>query len=206
MKNLLQKLKAIEQKYKLTALREVGIFMLITIIVHFLYRLWANHYDHRLFGIQIITPAVFDFFSDILFYPSKWINDHIFGLSFTVENRDMYFNSGNVQDNYKALGWIGVHPSCSGLKQFLQFIILMMLYPGSWKKKLWFIPLGVFLIYITNIVRIVGLSLIIVEWSNQDYYKFSHDYIFRPFFYVVIFGLWVYWVEKIKKKAPLKEL
>lgn len=206
MNKILQKIKAIEEKYKLTALREVGIFMLITIVVHFLYRLWANQYDHRLFGVRIITPAIFDFFSDILFYPSKWINEHIFGLSFTIENRDMFFNSGMAADNYKALGWIGVHPGCSGLKQFLQFTILIMLYPGPWKKKLWFIPLGLFLIYITNVIRIVGLSLIIVEWSNQEYYDFSHDYIFRPFFYVVIFGLWVYWVEKIKKKALPREL
>ena len=199
MKKIIARLLEFETKYKLNALREVAIFMLITIVVHFLYRLWANHYDHRIFGFQVITPGIFDFFSDLLFYPSQWVNKNILGLHFVTEHRDMFFYSGLPAETHKPLGWIGVYPGCSGLKQFLQFSILMMIYPGPWKKKLWFIPLGLFFIYLTNILRIVGLSFIIAEWSNQNYYDLSHDYIFRPFFYVVIFGLWVYWVEKIKK-------
>ena len=29
-----------------------------------------------------------------------------------------------------------------------------------------------------------------------DHWHFTHDWILRPFFYVVIFLLWVWWVEK----------
>jgi hypothetical protein len=32
-----------------------------------------------------------------------------------------------------------------------------------------------------------------------QHWDFSHDYLFRPFFYLVIFLLWVWWVEKIRE-------
>ncbi len=204
MKEYITKILAFEKKYKLTPVREMLVFMTITLAVHYLYRFWSIHYGFRLFGIQIITPAVFDFFSDILFYPSQWVNKNIIGLQFITQGRDMFFYSDLSVETNKCIGWIGVNAGCSGLKQLIQFSILIMLYPGPWKHKLWFIPMGLLAIYLTNIIRIVGLSVIVTTWSNQDYFRFSHDWIFRPLFYVVIFGLWVFWVDKIQKKDDIK--
>jgi len=81
----------------------------------------------------------------------------------------------------------------------------MLLYPGPWKHKLWFIPVGVFIVHLTNLFRIIGLSVVLINYS--DYWKFSHDNLFRPFFYVVIFIMWVIWVEYFykKKKHPSKK-
>ncbi len=202
MKEIIKNLKVFEEKNNLKPLREVAIFMLITIVVHYLYRFWAYKHDHRIFGVQIITPDVFDFFSDILYYNSRWVNEHLLNLKFIAQGREMYFTNPNFPaEPNQFLGWIGVNAGCSGLKQFLQFAILMILYPGTWKHKLWFIPSGILIIHITNIFRITGLSVILVKWSNQQYFTFSHDWLFRPFFYVVIFSMWVFWVEVIKKRT-----
>jgi len=80
----------------------------------------------------------------------------------------------------------------------IQFALLMAIFPGPWRHKLWYIPLGIFIVHLTNLFRIIGLAVVLV--TVPDYWDFSHDNIFRPLFYVVIFGLWVYWVEKLKKK------
>jgi exosortase/archaeosortase family protein len=74
----------------------------------------------------------------------------------------------------------------------------MVLFPGPWKKKLWYIPIGLIVIHLTNIFRIIALSVIVMEWPQ--YWTFSHDWILRPFFYVVIFIMWVIWVEKFRTK------
>lgn len=65
-------------------------------------------------------------------------------------------------------------------------------------KKLWFIPLGVIIVHLTNVIRVVGLAMVMNYWPQH--WDFSHDYVFRPLFYVVIFVLWVIWVERLKDK------
>ena len=50
--------------------------------------------------------------------------------------------------------------------------------------------------HLTNLFRMVGLAVVMNNWP--EYWDFSHDNLFRPFFYLVIFLLWVWWVEKIR--------
>ena len=200
MKEFITKLKELEIKYKLTPFREVGLFMIILLVVHFLYRLLARN-NFQVLGLQIIPPELFDFAANILFKNSLWINKHILGLHFTTNGNNFYFlNSKYPIESNAYIGWLGVGQSCSSLKQSIQFISLMLLYPGPWKHKLWFIPSGIIIIHIVNIFRIVSLSVLLVTINSQQIFTFSHDWILRPFFYVVIFFMWVYWVEKIVKK------
>src|SRR6266568_2870732 len=44
--------------------------------------------------------------------------------------------------------WIG--DPCNGITIFALFTFFIIAYPGSWKKKLWFIPLGITLIHTLN--------------------------------------------------------
>lgn len=76
----------------------------------------------------------------------------------------------------------------------------MTFFPGPWKHKLWFIPLGLIIIHLVNVFRISGLAYYLKYTPPQEYWEFSHDYIYRPFFYVVMFALWIWWVEKILPK------
>ncbi len=199
MNKIISKLKELEAKYKLNPFREVGLFMLILIVVHFLYR-WLAKNQFQVLGIQIISPDLFNYVAHILFKHSLWINKHILGLHFTTNGDYFYFLNPNFPIERNAYnGWIGVGASCSSVKQTIEFVALMLLYPGPWKHKLWFIPSGILIIHIVNIFRIVSLSVILVNFKSQNVFTFSHDWILRPFFYVVIFGMWVFWVEKIMK-------
>ncbi|MCF8364249.1 MAG: exosortase/archaeosortase family protein [Bacteroidales bacterium] len=181
-------------KYKLDALLDVFLFIIITLIIHYGYRYWANPLNYIPLTDFIMGGQ--KWLSGLLYSQSVWIVDHLFGISFTgvEQNKTLYFPNN---------GFIAVNMSCSGFKQILQFVLLMAVYPGPWKQKLWFIPMGIIIVHLTNIFRITGLSVVIVNWPQ--YWDFSHDNLFRPFFYVVIFSLWVLWVEKIMNSGKQKK-
>lgn len=185
--NYYSQFKAFVKEKKLQPLVDVAIFITLTLVIHYSYRYWANELHYA--PVTNAIEAMHDYLSQRVFIESSWFVQNILGMEITTLNRTMYW--GNE-------GYIAINHGCSGLKQMLQFALLMMIFPGPWKHKLWYIPLGIFIVHLTNLFRIIGLAVVLV--TVPDYWDFSHDYIFRPFFYVVIFSLWVYWVEKIKNK------
>jgi len=184
----MQKVDAFLVKYRLKALKEVFLFAVITIAIHLLFRFAAKH-NFTFFDVEILPRAWFDFASRNVFEVSGWIMRHIIGMDFTTIHQTYYF-----QDT----GYVAINSGCSGLKQYIQVALLFIIYPGPWKHKLWYIPLGVFVIYWVNILRVVVVSMV-MSWE-PSYFDFVHDSIVRPFFYVVIFVLWVIWVEKFERK------
>jgi len=178
--------KFLIKRYRLDALTDVALFVLITIVIHFAWRFWANQL-HYMPLTEFMSEGQ-KWLANVVFNQSTWFSQHILGLQMTVieETKTMYFTNK---------GYMAINQSCSGLKQIMQFVLLLMLIRGPWKRKTWFIPLGIFFVHLTNLVRIIGLSVVLT--ISPGYWKFSHDYIFRPLFYVVIFLMWVCWVERI---------
>lgn len=88
--------------------------------------------------------------------------------------------------------WVG--DACNGLSLFALFSIFIISFPGDPKKKLWFIPAGIALIHLLNILRVIALALI----SFYDYrlLSFNHTYTFTIIVYLFIFALWYRWVTK----------
>ncbi|MEI8203131.1 MAG: exosortase/archaeosortase family protein [Bacteroidota bacterium] len=193
----------LEDKLKIKPLRDVILFVVITLTIHFLYRLWAYQFHYYVFGWQILPPQAHMFFVDLLFNTSKWVMEHILCIPFDVNGYEFMIRN----PDYPAHGqeWVfrlQVLYGCSGLKQFIQFALLMLVFPGPLKHKLWYIPMGVLLVFLTNVFRIVSLAEI-VRFSPSSF-QWAHDYVFRPFFYVVIFSLWVIWVEYFKNKKKFR--
>lgn len=178
------------KRHKLTALREVLIFCLITIIVHYSYRYWANVLDYS--PIKGIVISISDFLAQQVISTSTWFLTNVLGIDVQIINERLYFANS---------GWVGVSMGCSAFKQLLQFLILILVYPGPWKAKLWFIPVGFIAIQTVNNIRIITLSLITNYNGSQGFWDFTHDYVLRPLFYVVIFTMWVIWVEIISKRT-----
>lgn len=190
MKKLYGEISKSIKKYKLYVLRDVIIFVIITISIHFGYRYWAN--QTRYWPISEQMNRAHESASRIVFNQSVHIIDHWMGIPITTdtENKVIYFEN---------TGFIGINHSCSGLKPILQFVLLMLIFPGPWKHKAWFIPMGVVIVHLTNLFRICGLAVVTIK--IPEYWDFAHDNLFRPFFYVVIFLLWVWWVERLGRRA-----
>ncbi|MDB5268243.1 MAG: hypothetical protein JWP58_1283 [Hymenobacter sp.] len=96
---------------------------------------------------------------------------------------------------------MGGHPSvivgipCNGLVLYALFGGFVLAFPGPWRRKLWFIPAGMVLIWILNVVRVSALAI------NQHYahqsVDFNHHYTFTFVVYGCIFGLWMLWAKRL---------
>ncbi|MBN2806497.1 MAG: exosortase/archaeosortase family protein [Prolixibacteraceae bacterium] len=85
---------------------------------------------------------------------------------------------------------------CLGVNLFFVFLIFLLAYPGSLRTKAWFIPLGFFIIFLLNSMRMAALT-IVVECCYQQL-DFLHHFVFQGFIYLAIFGLW-FWFSNLKK-------
>ncbi len=83
---------------------------------------------------------------------------------------------------------------CAGVKQMFIFTVIILFSFGSWKHKLWFIPVGVLICHGINILRILLLALIVYRYPAQM--DLFHSYIFKYAFYGIIFLMWLVWNEK----------
>jgi len=186
-------------KYHLDALRDVAIFMVILLFFHFMWRSFVRD----ILSVEFIRDSA-NWLAIQVYLETKWILE-LFNVNITAF--DELNIGGSLKRNvfYYAEnnGYVSVNSSCSGLKQFYQWFFLMVLFPGPWKHKTWFIPHGLVIIHLVNVFRIT--SMVFVTIYVSQYWDFIHDWVLRPFFYVVMFFLWVWWNEKFyihnKKKV-----
>lgn len=174
---------------------DVGLFFVLIFSFHFLYLFW-----NEVVGFWPVRGAVdrlFVWASALLFDQSTWTLEHIFNIDILTKDQTIVFMN---HENW--LSHVTVAPECTSLKQWLHWLFLMLIFPGPWKHKAWYIPLGLVVIEFINVVRVVGISLFLIRFPHG--FEFAHDYIFKTMFYVFIFLMWVVWVECFlhrKKKA-----
>lgn len=82
---------------------------------------------------------------------------------------------------------------CNGLSTIGLFIGFVVAYPGRMWRRLWFIPLGIFVIYATNVLRVGTMLLVQKYWPVA--FDPLHGFGLTTIFYVVVFGLWVAWTH-----------
>ena len=87
--------------------------------------------------------------------------------------------------------WIG--DPCNGLTLFALFTGFVLVYPGDWKKKAWFIPFGIITIHILNVLRIIWLTLTVYFFPDPEILDFNHTYTFTILVYGYVFYLWYLW-------------
>ncbi len=92
---------------------------------------------------------------------------------------------------------------CTAIKQSFIFLCIMLFTPGPWKHKLWYIPFGLFLVYLFNIFRITMIAFSVENY--REYFNILHEGVFKYLFYGFIFLIWVFWNEKFNEKSKKKE-
>ena len=177
----------------------VGLFILLIISFHFLYLGWQA-LDYWPIGGLISSLMIWSV--DLAYSQTCWVLEHILCIDITTCDA---IRSITTPDNEGGWARVVIAPECASLKQWLHWLFLMILFPGPWKHKAWYIPAGLVIIEWTNVVRICGVLMMQVWWPNIHIHLFgndinsfhlAHDYIFKFFFYLVIFLMWVLWVEK----------
>jgi exosortase family protein XrtF len=88
--------------------------------------------------------------------------------------------------------WIG--DNCNAIALFALFAGFIISFPGSWKKKLLYIPIGIVIIEILNVLRVVALAML--DTYSRKWTEFNHTYTFTIIIYGCIFLLWIIWVNR----------
>lgn len=94
--------------------------------------------------------------------------------------------------------WIG--DPCNGIPLFAAFAIFIIAFPGPWRHKLWFIPLGILVIHLLNAIRVAVLCIVVT--ISYDWLNFNHDYTFYAVVYGTVFALWALWVKRFGQWRP----
>ena len=179
IKKTISTLDNLIKKYHLDAFRDVALFVGILLFFHFIYRAFASN----IYTVDFIKDSA-DWLAVQVYRESRWVIE-LFSVKITAF--DELFIHGTLRHNVfyysENDGYVAVNSSCSGLKQFYQWFFLMTLFPGPWKHKAWFIPMGLVVIHLVNVFRIIAMVFVTVNLAGH--WDFIHDWILRPFFYVV---------------------
>ncbi len=75
------------------------------------------------------------------------------------------------------------------------FFGFMLAYPGIIRKKLWYIPFGLIVINIFNIIRLSALAWLTL--AHPDLVEVNHHYVFKIIVFSAILLMWYFWIFKI---------
>jgi len=162
----------------------VILFIVITLAFHFIWKIFQDQIEQA-----AVIISLGDWFATRAYTVADWIQTHLLRMNYSTADPNIFIFNGK--------GSIIINESCSGLKQYYQVLVLFLLFPGPWRHKAWFIPGSLLVMYWTNIFRVVMLSVAMA--LIPQHWHFIHDWVLRPFFYVVLFALWIWWVERWAK-------
>ena len=162
-----------------------SLYFLLYLIYQFVVKRYT-YYDQAFIGFIINSADVV--LMDIGYKTFKVLQDH----DYQVIGID---GSNGV--------WVG--SNCNAITLFTLFAVFIIAYPGNQKHKFWFVPLGIIIIHVINILRVVALAMIANAYPH--YLNFNHPFTFTFLVYSFIFGLWMLWVNKFASEPtkPYKE-
>ncbi|MDC0230912.1 archaeosortase/exosortase family protein [Aureispira] len=165
--------------------------------------IWRNYFDlfplfqkFCMWAIELILHST-AFFLSIFQYKTEVIPSEI-----KLRILDEFYVDPAYM-NWELIAWVSVGEDCIGYGVMALFIALILAYPGNNKIKLWFIPIGLFLIYCFNILRVAILTIIIKY--DPAIWELNHKFAFKFVIYGLVFLLWARWLNLIKDKTPKTE-
>lgn len=191
----LSRLKELHGDKRYQTYFDVGLFIILIFSFHVLYVFWNERLDY--WPVKGAVDRLFVWASALLFDQSTWTLENIFNIDILTKDQTIIFM--NHENWYSR---VTVAPECTSLKQWLHWFFLMLIFPGPWKHKAWYIPLGLVIVEFINVMRVVGISLFLIRFPHD--FELAHEYIFKTMFYVIIFLMWVVWVECFLHKKPKK--
>lgn len=170
------------------ALRFLAIFVGLYLTLNLLYGLWITSYDKA----DPITTWVTNQSSVLL----NWIGEN----TYTKPK----LNTPTISILKGSRRVVNVFEGCNGINVAIVFLAFIAAFGGDRKKMLWFIPLGLLIIHLANLLRVSGLYLV-AEYF-QRYFYYIHKYVFTASIYLIVFVLWWLWIEKINEVSLRKAL
>ncbi|MFZ4400709.1 MAG: hypothetical protein ACOYO1_11785 [Bacteroidales bacterium] len=155
---------------------------------------------------------IYDFYK-VIMYSSFYFLKSI-GYDAYIFYSETIYKYGVYAIGINGSGSVFMGITCIGMSLMGGFIALIISFPGKLKHKLWFIPCGLIIIQLLNILRMSTLAVLIHAGFTHTFenynvlgiFKFNHHDLFNLFIYIVIFGMFVLYVNKFGvKKYQEKE-
>lgn len=178
---------------------DVGLFIVLILSFHYLYLGWQA-LDYWPVKGAIERLSIWSV--NLLFDQCTTLLNDILRIDITtIESSRLIAALDRNGDFTKVV----IAPECASLKQWMHWLFLMLLFPGPWRHKAWYIPAGLVIVEWTNVVRVCGILIMQMVWPGPNTFHIAHDYVFKVFFYFIIFLMWVLWEEKFHIKAIKKQ-
>lgn len=91
-------------------------------------------------------------------------------------------------------GILRVESGCDGVDLLALYLAFALAFPGPWKHKAWYIPVGLILIHLFNVVRVA--ALVVIASYSVEVMEFNHKYTFLILVYSFVFLLWYFWIKQ----------
>lgn len=153
-------------------------FIIIYLVLLFAYQFFLNTFQKE--GLDPFSRMIAEqvsYFQNSIGFPTQLYND--------VKNEQVYFYVRNEYPTRMVEG-------CNAVSVMILFVAFVFaFYKG--KKTFVFVILGLILLYIMNVLRIVGLNIVVLDY--KEYSKMAHDYAFPAVIYGTVVVLWLIWIK-----------
>lgn len=153
-------------------------FVIIYLVLLFAYQFFLNSFEKE--GLDPFSRMIAEQVRHIqnsMGYPTQLYND--------VKGEQVWFYVKTAYATRMVEG-------CNAVSVMILFVAFVFaFYKGS--KTVIFILVGLGLLYGMNLLRIVGLNIVMTDY--KQYGKISHDFIFPAVIYGTVVVLWLIWIK-----------
>lgn len=153
-------------------------FIIIYVVLLLAYQLYLNSFaGSGLDPFSRVMAGQVMHIQNALHYPTQLYDD--------VKGEQVWFY---VQKEYTSRMVEG----CNAISVMILFVAFVFaFYKGI--KTLVFIFAGLVALYIMNLLRIVGMNIVVIDY--KEYSKATHDFIFPAVIYGTVVALWLVWIK-----------
>ncbi len=164
-------------------------FVLIYVVLVFGYQLYLNQYENA--GLDPISTWVAE--------QTVWVQNHLNYTSHLLPGKPYMETTWFFIDGDSVSRMV---EGCNAISVMILFsAFIFAFYQGV--KTFVFAFLGILFLHLTNVVRIAGLNILLVEMPQ--YSKIGHDYLFPAIIYGSVIVLWLVWIQYFALKKPRLE-
>lgn len=153
-------------------------FIIIYLVLLFAYQFYLNSFKET--GLDPFSRMVAEqvrLFQNMWGFPTMLYDD--------IKGEQVWFQ---VKGNYVTRMVEG----CNAISVMILFVsFIFAFYEGI--KTFIFVIAGLLILYIMNVLRIVGLNIVVSDYPN--YSKMTHDYVFPAVIYGTVVLLWLVWIK-----------
>ncbi len=153
-------------------------FIIIYLVLLFAYQFYLN--SEKESGLDSFSRIIADqvsYLQNMIGYSTQLYDD--------IRNEQVWFY---VKDQYTTRMVEG----CNAVSVMILFIsFVFAFYKGA--KTFIFVGIGLLLLYIMNLIRIIGLNIVMAD--HKEYGKMFHDFVFPAIIYGTVVLLWLIWIK-----------